>query len=541
MSVLRASEAPASSAPVFREFSADDEEQQPGRDRVPVHELLPERSDPASAHQGAFLQGDHRQLVHVRFLQLQQHGDPERGRIQDQGVRYSLSVRNKRDVNREVVKTDYATTRIPEIDFEIPACTQKGALTTIEGILERTVVGLQQEQPLRRAADAQVAEKIEEFIRKLQTLKDGETPFTFIIDDPSGNSFIENPFAPQKDEALVVTRYRRSAEQDSLLGIETSDGQKISEEKPEDLKDEVLQFQTNCPECNVPAATNMKLVQIPHFKEVVIMATNCDACGHRTNEVKSGGAIEPLGTRITLHITDPLDLTRDLLKTSHLYEDNAFFPQSDTCSVKIPELEFELGMGALGGKFTTVEGILKDIRDLVVDKNPFTLGDSTTSDRKAKLQEFGEKIDQILEGQMKAHLVLDDPAGNSYLQNVYAPEEDPEMKIEKYERSYEQNEDLGLNDMKTEGYEEQTADGVSDLETKIPTALGEGSVGRTPDNARPHVTGVCQQFLEDEGIEAMDWPARSPDLNPMEHIWDIMSRPSTVTLHHRLSRSWRML
>ncbi|KAI3368309.1 hypothetical protein L3Q82_007830 [Scortum barcoo] len=38
------------------------------------------------------------------------------------------------------------------------------------------------------------------------------------------------------------------------------------------------------------------------------------------------------------------------------------------------------------------------------------------------------------------------------------------------------------------------------------------------DNARPHVAGVCQQFLQDEGIDAMDWPARSPDLNPIEHI-----------------------
>lgn len=49
------------------------------------------------------------------------------------------------------------------------------------------------------------------------------------------------------------------------------------------------------------------------------------------------------------------------------------------------------------------------------------------------------------------------------------------------------------------------------------------------DNARPHVARVCQQFLQDEGIDAMDWPARSQDLNPIEHIWDIMSR----SIHQR--------
>ena len=44
------------------------------------------------------------------------------------------------------------------------------------------------------------------------------------------------------------------------------------------------------------------------------------------------------------------------------------------------------------------------------------------------------------------------------------------------------------------------------------------------DNDRPHVAEVFQQFLHDEGIDAMDWAAHSPDLNPIEHIWDIMSR-----------------
>lgn len=53
---------------------------------------------------------------------------------------------------------------------------------------------------------------------------------------------------------------------------------------------------------------------------------------------------------------------------------------------------------------------------------------------------------------------MDDPAGNSYLQNVYAPDDDPEMTVEEYERTFDQNEALGLNDMKTENYEEETVE-----------------------------------------------------------------------------------
>ena len=44
------------------------------------------------------------------------------------------------------------------------------------------------------------------------------------------------------------------------------------------------------------------VTDIPHFREIVIMAFACDGCGFRSNEIKAGGAVPKLGERTTVHV-----------------------------------------------------------------------------------------------------------------------------------------------------------------------------------------------------------------------------------------------
>lgn len=86
--------------------------------------------------------------------------------------------------------------RIKELELEIPAA-KKGQVTTIEGVLENTISELMLYQEERRRQMPEQAIQVALFIQKLTSFKEGDhLPFTFEIEDPSGNSFIKNPFSP---------------------------------------------------------------------------------------------------------------------------------------------------------------------------------------------------------------------------------------------------------------------------------------------------------------------------------------------------------
>jgi len=201
-----------------------------------------------------------------------------------------------------------------------------------------------------------------------------------------------------------------------------------------------MTFDSNCPSCHAPTPTKMVMVDIPYFKEVIIMAMSCDYCGYKSNEVKAGGAIPQKGKKITFKVITAEDLARNVLK-------------SETATVKIPELQIQVGAGSLGGRFTTVEGLLVGIKD-DIHGNQFFYGDSGVDSAKERVKQFIERMEALITGkELPWTLIIEDPVANSYLQNYYAPDPDPNMNVEEYDRSFEENEELGLNDIKTENYE----------------------------------------------------------------------------------------
>ncbi|CAL5364138.1 unnamed protein product [Camellia sinensis] len=376
---------------------------------------------------------------------------------------------------------------IPELDFEIPLEAQRGSLSTVEGILLRAADEIEALQEERKKVDPQSAEAIDRFLPKLRACAKGESSLTIILDDPAGNSFIENPrhplipdrFAPSPDPSSIIKFYERTPEQQASLGyvVDPSLGgehhdEALSEElnstgdqtrrEPHGLigaaagqraiaqgnsaefaeslfrysvPEEVMTFPSTCGTCAAKCETRMFVTNIPYFREVIVMASSCDACGYRNSELKPGGHIPEKGKKITVLVKNINDLSRDVIK-------------SDTASVEVPELDLVLTSGTLGGVMTTVEGLITKIN--LERVHGFTFGDSLDDSKKSKWLDFRARLNKLLSVEDPWTLIIDDALANSFVTPATDDvKDDHRYHLEEYERSWEQNEELGLNDIDT--------------------------------------------------------------------------------------------
>lgn len=411
------------------------------------------------------------------------------GEIQQRGVKITLRVDAAEDLNRQIVKSDTAVFRVEDIDLEIPP--GRGQLTNVEGILTMVAQDLEQKQDERKEVMPEIYEKIQGVIETVKAMASGgKVPFKITVDDPAGNSSIEPSI---QDTAAKYFRheYPRSPAQNAALGLGDTTGEApASEVRPEYhatqmypqmpsgpmvnnvdediVENQVYSFPASCPGCTKPCTTNMKMVNIPHFKQVVLMSTVCPHCGcklnpaphhaytnqtaDRSNEVKTGGEVPEKGRRITVSVENKEDLSRDILK-------------SESCAMACPELHLSVEPGTLGGRFTTIEGLLTQVRDDLHSSifDTGDSGDSMDSATKEKWDSFFGQLTAAINGDVKFTVILEDPLASSYVQSFAAPEPDAQMKVEDYERTEEEEEHLGLRDMKTEGYEEEqpAANGVT--------------------------------------------------------------------------------
>ena len=380
------------------------------------------------------------------------------GETQEQGVKIQFQVRTPEDLQRQIVISEYGVLDVLGIERQPGS----GQLTNIEGVIRNMADGFRQltAEQLHQIGGEGSYEIIQDYIKRLELVLTGEAlPQTVTLTDMSGNSWIE-PFTFESSGKYIRSNYNRTPEQNVALGlaeVEDSAEPGVGNGEHDDesgmpseiVKGQVYKIPTSCPACSKPCEVRYKSAIVPGFEEVIVSGTNCDHCGYRVSDVKVGGGTPTKGKRHRLLVKSRVDISRDVLK-------------SEYCTVKIPVIGVELGPGEMGGRFTTVEGLLTQVKDQLKDKvfqigsESIKGGDSMTDDTKTKWDKFFEDLERCLNNEIEYQVILEDPMAKSYVQSMgEGGKEDPQLEVEQYDRSWEEDEDMGLHDMQTEEYADE--------------------------------------------------------------------------------------
>ena len=124
------------------------------------------------------------------------------------GVEISVNVYTKDCLNRYVVLSEFATISIPKINKHIHKDAKKGCIRTIKECFRIASDELKIKQELDKDEESQEVQDLEDAIHILEQMHEGkEMPYHFLVHDPSGNSYVQNPHAPAKDVYVSTNRH----------------------------------------------------------------------------------------------------------------------------------------------------------------------------------------------------------------------------------------------------------------------------------------------------------------------------------------------
>jgi zinc finger protein len=263
--------------------------------------------------------------------------------ISAKGVNYTVHLLSRKDLDRQLVKSNTATITLPDYQLTIPP--GRGQLTTVEGVIRDTIRDLDMEQPVRRHIDPETAAKIDKMLTDLRELlgidnNDDEMnaddpnqkpfkPTPVVVDDPSGNSFFQFK-GTTSDSQWNMRPYNRTFEQNVTLGLvarpddmpeQSASGQPLVDEshklnKPEDFElrrnigntvtredgtvvpDEIFSFPSTCSSCGHPLETLMQQVNIPYFQVSISLPSALSMLTYRTSSLWLR-TVMPVDTEIT--------------------------------------------------------------------------------------------------------------------------------------------------------------------------------------------------------------------------------------------------
>ena len=157
------------------------------------------------------------------------------GAIPAKGQRIELTITGPSDLKRDILKGDSAALKLPSMDLELSHGSLGGVYTTIEGLLNKIYTNLRDNNPFAIGDSVLLHHSDEEstnkkdfvlYLEKLKLLSSGNEesfPFTILLHDPLGNSFISAPLGsflpPEADKNLDISDYDRTQEEDDEFGI----------------------------------------------------------------------------------------------------------------------------------------------------------------------------------------------------------------------------------------------------------------------------------------------------------------------------------